>query len=580
MVSITNAQIKDAVKKSYLRRITTGKLDTTIDKNPGVLITGLTGSGKSSSVYQAAEELAELFGKRLFIYGKDKIEVDVDELAYKYKKMYDKIRRITTLVFNEKEGAYEIDREILASIVRDTFMDMTLDELFEMLDAISTSKIRPPKELFDLRRERNEIIRKIASGEYTEEDLDRLDEIEQKISEYKNAGNGLFVLVDFDLNQVESVDMTGVIVKTNIGFRYLPPLWALLLKRHGGILFLDEFTNIESNEKRSVAYRITFSKKVGEIFLDRHTLVVAAGNTTQDSSIAGELPLPLMNRFAHFSVDVVSKDGVINYFIRKYGKYKAALKVISFLAASSDSVLMNLPKSDTKETLRPFETPRAWEFVIRDLIALNGEIDPDSEETKLLLDMYGLKPGELVDKAQGNHDIARIVAEVASEYVSQHNAETLATQWIDKVLSPEELVKDPELFRKLYGNTGANLSMAALQTVFMYAQWMSTEMKREIEALREKKGGKRRHSKSIMNEIQEKILPKYMKPIKVIADVNLEYLTFLIGLVSSMGVTVGSDKGSTRGVPIHVYLVIGLSSDKKLSERIERIVEKTVLSAF
>jgi len=576
MAYISNSQVAEMVVKSYFRRLTTGKLDKGgIDRNPAVLITGPTGTGKSTGVYQAAEIIAEKLGKKLFIYGQDKITVDVDELAWKYKQMYDKIRKVTSLVFNEKEDAYEIDREILAGIVRDTFMDITLDELFEMLDAIGTHKLEPPKELEELKAKRKELIDKLISGNITEEEMIELDEIEEKIKKIReNAINGLFVVVDFDLNQVEAVDLTGVIVKTSVGFRYLPPLWALLLRRHGGILFLDEFTNIESNEKRSIAYRIVHNKKIGEIFLDRHVLVVAAGNTTKDSSIASELPWPLMNRFGHFEITNIDKNGVVNYFIKKYGWSKAALKAISFIAANSDSVLFNLPKtgtgSESKETLRPFETPRSWEFVIRDLIALNGDVDPDSEETRMLLELYGLKPGELVDNAEGNKDIMHIVATIASEYISQSIADAFATQWIERVLSPEELFKNPELFRQKYGREG-EMSIAALQSAFMYAQWMTQELAKEINKVFGGSGKKRRIAgKKLTNKILNEVLPKYIKPIQVMGSVSMEYVTFVAGLIASTA-------GKVDGVNVHYWVTVGLVKTPDIGKKFQEVIKKVAI---
>lgn len=109
-----------------------------------------------------------------------------------------------------------------------------------------------------------------------------------------------FVFVDLRLYELEASDLSGIPEKTENYFVYKPPRWAFVLSKIPGVLFLDELTNVQRADIQAAAYKILLDRRVGFIELNRDVLIISAGNESDDSSIAIDLPFPLINRLVVF----------------------------------------------------------------------------------------------------------------------------------------------------------------------------------------------------------------------------------------------------------------------------------------
>jgi len=105
-----------------------------------------------------------------------------------------------------------------------------------------------------------------------------------------------FVVVDLRLTEVEPSDLIGVPRTDGDYVAYKPLLWARVMSRAPGVVFLDELTNVQDDTVLAAAYKILLDRRVGFVNLNEGAMVVAAGNTPEHASIARELPAPQVNR--------------------------------------------------------------------------------------------------------------------------------------------------------------------------------------------------------------------------------------------------------------------------------------------
>jgi len=70
--------------------------------------------------------------------------------------------------------------------------------------------------------------------------------------------------------------------------------------------------NVQRPDIISVSYRILHDRRIGFIPLHEDVLVIAAGNSPDESSIANLLPAPLMNRVIKFKIDPPTEDRLLS----------------------------------------------------------------------------------------------------------------------------------------------------------------------------------------------------------------------------------------------------------------------------
>ena len=120
-----------------------------------------------------------------------------------------------------------------------------------------------------------------------------------------------FVFVDFRLTEVEPSDLIGIPRQVNGCVKYLPLMWAKCLSKCPGVLLLDEITNIQRLDIVSAAYKIVFDRKVGFVKLHNDVFIIACGNRPEESSVANQLPAPLINRLIVLDVNEPTVDRFI-----------------------------------------------------------------------------------------------------------------------------------------------------------------------------------------------------------------------------------------------------------------------------
>jgi len=258
------------------------------------------------------------------------------------------------------------------------------------------------------------------------------EERDLKFWEYENASEPpadyekLFVLVLFRLDMVKPEDLSGFPIprKEDNTFDYATPRWAKVLRKaKGGLVVLDEFTNINDDTILSAAYDIVLSEKVNLFYFKKP--VIALGNPPEVSSLARPLPLPLLNRLAVFNVREPTVEEWCDYMNRRYGE-EWAKEVCTFLHAFND-FLVRVPEDP--EELSPYPTPRSW--------------------TNLALALYNAYP-ELYQALQERRtSVRRKLVSLVSGFVGPEAAHTFVNWVFTSIPSVDQVIKDPSVLDTL-----------------------------------------------------------------------------------------------------------------------------------
>lgn len=164
-----------------------------------------------------------------------------------------------------------------------------------------------------------------------------------------------FVFMDFRLTEAEPSDLLGIPKDTDGGVTYKPFLWAQCLSKAAGILFLDEFTNIQRLDVISATYKIVLEHKAGFTKFSDKVMVITAGNLPEESTVANMIPLPLADRFIIIEVEMPEIKKWAEWMDDNYLSWDR--KVLAYLWQFKDDFL-KLPQET--ETLTNFPTPRSW----------------------------------------------------------------------------------------------------------------------------------------------------------------------------------------------------------------------------
>lgn len=163
--------------------------------------------------------------------------------------------------------------------------------------------------------------------------------------------------IDLRLSQMEPQDLAGIpMPEAGVTKRFLPAELPVVTAEHlpeTGLLFLDEANQADITVQKAM-FSLILDRKVADVPLKPGWRVMAAGNRLEDSIAVSEMPAPLQNRFAHYSVRpdfACWKDWALTT--------KLHPTVFSFLQDN----MQYFCKSQGSDAEYAFPTPRTWEQV-------------------------------------------------------------------------------------------------------------------------------------------------------------------------------------------------------------------------
>lgn len=132
-------------------------------------------------------------------------------------------------------------------------------------------------------------------------------------------------------------------------------------------LFLDEL-NACSHEVMKAFYSLIHEKRIAEYEMPPGSIVVGAGNRTQDSSVVKQMPSALINRLVHVHVRVSHRDWLDWAYAEGIHKW-----VTEYIETRPDHLWSAPPKHE-----EPFSTPRSW-HMLSDALKEYGETISEQE---------------------------------------------------------------------------------------------------------------------------------------------------------------------------------------------------------
>lgn len=127
------------------------------------------------------------------------------------------------------------------------------------------------------------------------------------------------------------------------------------------VLLIDELPNAPKATQNALL-QLTLDRKIGTYELPPNTIIVAAGNRAQDRAAVHEMPTPVKNRFAHYTLEANIDDWVEWALSADIDP-----SIISFLRYRPQLL------SSVDSTQNAFPTPRAWEMLNKKLPFMQDE---------------------------------------------------------------------------------------------------------------------------------------------------------------------------------------------------------------
>lgn len=170
-------------------------------------------------------------------------------------------------------------------------------------------------------------------------------------------------------SQLAPEDLIGVPQIVNGKSRFCPP--QMIAREEPYCLFLDEL-NACSHEVQKSFYSLILNKRVGEYTMPEGSLVIGAGNRTEDSAIVKPMSSALINRMFHVELRVSHRDWL------EWSKRSMIHPwVIEYIQNRPDHLHQKPSKHE-----EPFSSPRSW-HILSDALKSHGE--EISDETIALL---------------------------------------------------------------------------------------------------------------------------------------------------------------------------------------------------
>ncbi len=151
-------------------------------------------------------------------------------------------------------------------------------------------------------------------------------------------------------SQLAPEDIIGIPQIQDDVSTFLPP--KMIARKEPYVLFLDEL-NACSQEVQKAFYSLIHERRIGEYHLPAGSIVIGAGNRSQDSAIVKTMSSALINRMFHVQLKA-DPNQWINW------AYEEGLHpwVINYITQRPDHLFSEPPKTE-----EPYSTPRSWHML-------------------------------------------------------------------------------------------------------------------------------------------------------------------------------------------------------------------------
>lgn len=176
-------------------------------------------------------------------------------------------------------------------------------------------------------------------------------------------------------SQLAPEDIIGIPqIKGNTS-EFLPP--KMIAREEPYVLFLDEL-NACTQEVQKAFYSLIHERRIGEYHLPQGSVVIGAGNRTQDSAIVKTMSSALVNRMFHVQMKVDP-----NAWLTWAYENEVHPWVTDYITQRPDHLFTVPPKTE-----EPYSTPRSW-HALSDGLKEYGAGEKEVPENILRILAYG-----------------------------------------------------------------------------------------------------------------------------------------------------------------------------------------------
>ena len=169
-------------------------------------------------------------------------------------------------------------------------------------------------------------------------------------------------------SQLAPEDIIGIPQIRGNTSEFLPP--KMIAREEPYVLFLDEL-NACSQEVQKAFYSLIYERRVGEYHLPEGSIVIGAGNRTQDAAIVKTMSSALINRMFHVQLKPDVKSWLSWAYTNGIHEW-----VTDYISQRPDHLFSEPPKTE-----EPFSTPRSWHMLsdaLKEFGAGEKEISADT----------------------------------------------------------------------------------------------------------------------------------------------------------------------------------------------------------
>lgn len=176
-------------------------------------------------------------------------------------------------------------------------------------------------------------------------------------------------------SQLAPEDIIGIPQIRGNTSEFLPP--KMIARDEPYVLFLDEL-NACSQEVQKAFYSLIHEKRIGEYYLPKGSIVIGAGNRSQDGAIVKTMSSALVNRMFHVQMKVDPKQWINWAYENNLHQW-----VIEYITQRPDHLFTEPPKVE-----EPYSTPRSW-HCLSDALKEYKAGEVDLPESVLRMIVYG-----------------------------------------------------------------------------------------------------------------------------------------------------------------------------------------------
>lgn len=176
-------------------------------------------------------------------------------------------------------------------------------------------------------------------------------------------------------SQLAPEDIIGIPQIKGDTSEFLPP--KMIARKEPYVLFLDEL-NACSQEVQKAFYSLIHERRIGEYHLPEGSVVIGAGNRSQDGAIVKTMSSALINRMFHVQLTADTTQWLQWAYENQLHPW-----VIDYITQRPDHLFSEPPKTE-----EPYSTPRSW-HMLSDALKEYGAGVKEVSENCLRILAYG-----------------------------------------------------------------------------------------------------------------------------------------------------------------------------------------------